>query len=79
MAQDQVVDHEPVKLMSVDRQVVASGVLPTIFLIYLHTHQVGHHRAQSLIVIALDPHHFDGPLWIGELADVAEEFPMLFG
>lgn len=45
MAQDQVVDHEAVKLMSVDRQVVASGVLPTIFLIYLHTHQVGHYRA----------------------------------
>jgi len=30
-------------------------------------------------VIAFHPHHFDIPLGIRQLADVAEEFPVLFG
>ncbi len=33
---------------------------------------------QAVVVIAFDPDHFDVALGIGELANVAEKFPVLF-
>ena len=33
---------------------------------------------EAVIVIAFDPDHFDVALGIGELANVAEKFPVLF-
>jgi hypothetical protein len=38
---------------------------------------VGHNVRQSFIVVAFDPHDFDLPLTIGELANVGEKLPVL--
>jgi hypothetical protein len=31
-----------------------------------------------VVVVAFNPHDFNVALWIGELANVAEKFPVLF-
>ncbi len=74
-----VIDAEPVKLVSVDRQMAEAGILPLVFLIHLHAHQVRHHVSQSLIMVPFHPHHFNVAFGIGKLANVAEKFPVFFG
>ena len=65
--------------MAVNRQMAQALILPHILLIHLDTHQVGHDICQAMVVIALHPYHFHLALGIGEFANVAEKFPVLFG
>src|SRR6266852_9672530 len=39
---------------------------------------MGHDFGQAVVVIAFDPDHFNVALGIGELANEAEKFPVLF-
>src|ERR1700692_3466924 len=48
-------------------------------LVHTNTHQMRHDVSKSVIVIALDPHDLDVPLWIGEFANLTQELPVLFG
>ena len=62
--------------MSVDCQVTVATKIPAVLLVDLHADQVRHYAAQSLIMIAFDPHDLHAALGIGKLADVAQEFPV---
>ena len=44
-----------------------------------HTDQVRHDVGQPVVVIPLNPHHFDVSLGIRQLPDVPEKLPMFFG
>lgn len=54
-------------------------IIPRVFLIDLYANQMRHDVGKPVIVIAFHPDHFDLPLGIRELADVAEEPPVFFG
>ena len=54
-------------------------VLPLILLVDFHSYQVRHNVCQPVIMVALHPHDFDLSFGIGQLANVAEEFPVLLG
>src|SRR5713101_2626800 len=77
-AQQQVIDHEAVELVSVNGEVALSAVVPGVLLIDLDPDEVGHDVGQSLIVIAFHPYHLNIALGIGKLADVRKQVPMLF-
>src|SRR5260370_22972059 len=79
VAQLEILDHECIELMAVDRQMPPPSVVPRILLVHGNADQMRHHFGQSVIVIALHPDDFDVMLGIGELADVAQELPVLFG
>ena len=78
LAQQKIVDHETVKLVAMDRQMALAGVFPDILLIHRHTHQVRHNLGESVIVIAFHPDNFNSVPRIRQLANVAQEFPVLF-
>lgn len=78
-AEGQIPGNEAIELVAVNRQVPLAGELPGIFLIDPYADQVRHDRAQAAVVIALDPNHLDIAFRVGELADEAEKFPMVFG
>ena len=80
---DQITDadiahNEAVELVTMHGGVAQALVFPLIFLVHADTHQMGHDFGQAVVVIAFDPHHFDVALGIGELANEAEKFPVLF-
>ena len=77
-AQQQVVDHKPVKLMTMDGQVTHALIFPDILPIHRDTNQVRQQIREPMIVIALNPHHFNVALGIRKLADAGEKLPMFF-
>jgi len=50
-----------------------------VLLINPHPHQMGHDLAQSAIMVAFYPHHFNAALWIRELPNVTEKLPVRLG
>ncbi len=64
--------------MAVNREVAQAGVLPGIFLIDAHAHQMRHDVGEPVIVIALHPNHFDLALGIRKLANISQKLPVLF-
>jgi hypothetical protein len=80
---DQITDadiayHETVELVTMDGDVAQSLIFPLIFLVHSNPHQMGHNFGQAVVVVSFDPDHFDFTLGIGELANKAEKFPVLF-
>ena len=68
-AQQQVVDHKAVKLMTMDGQMTDALILPDILPVYRDPDQVRHEVRQPMVVIALNPHHFNLAPGIRKLAD----------
>ena len=68
-----------VELVAVNRDVAQPSIFPLVVLEDANPNQMRHEFAEAMVVIALDPHHFHIPLGIGQLANVAEELPVLFG
>jgi hypothetical protein len=64
--------------MTVDGDVPMAVRLPGEMLVNADAHQVRHDVGQSVVVIAFHPHDLNVALGIGELANVAEELPMVF-
>jgi hypothetical protein len=77
-AEQKIVDHEAVELMSVNCQVPVASKIPPVFLIDLHSYQVRHDIAQAVVVIAFHPHHLHSAFRIGKFADVAQKLPVRF-
>lgn len=77
-AEQHVIDHKAVKLMSVHGQVPLARELPHILLVDANAHQMRHEMRESLVVIAFDPDHLDAAPGIGKLADVGKKAPMVF-
>jgi hypothetical protein len=77
-AQQKIVDREAVELMPVNSQMADSLKFPGILLVNAHAYQMRHHVAQSVIVITLNPDDLDFAFRIGQLANVSQEFPVLF-
>ena len=78
IADANIADHEAVELVAVDGEVAQTPIFPLIFVVHADPDQMGHNFGQAVVVIAFDPDDFDVALGIGELANEAEEFPMLF-
>ena len=78
-AKAQIVDLESVKLVAVNGDVPQPAVFPGVMLVNTHADQVRHDVGQAVIMIAFHPDDFDPALGIGQLADIAEEFPVLLG
>ncbi len=76
-AQPQITYLESIELMAMDRNVTKSVILPGVVLVDADAHQVRHDVGESVVVIAFDPHDFDIALGIRELANVAEELPVV--
>jgi len=76
-AQKNIVERKAIELMPVDCQVALPVIGPHVALKNGNSYKVGHDVRQSLIVVAFDPHDFDLPLTIGELANVGEKLPVL--
>jgi hypothetical protein len=72
-----IVHLKPVKLMPMNRDMPQPRVLPRIPLINSHSYQVRHDVRQPVVVIPLDPHHFNISLGIRQLADVAQKLPVI--
>jgi|SRR5271166_602560 len=68
-----------VELMSMNGEAPMSVPFPFVLQINLDTQQVFHHVGDARVMIALNPHHFDAALRIAELANVADELPVLLG
>lgn len=75
----EIPDGKAVKLVAMNGQVPPARIMPFIFLVNLHADQVRHDFRQAVVVVAFDPDHFNVIFRIGELADVAEKLPVLFG
>ena len=73
-----VVQHEAIKLVSMDCQMLPPGKDPFILLVDANSDQVRHDFSESLVVVALDPNYLDGSFGIRQLADASQEFPMFF-
>jgi hypothetical protein len=56
-----------------------AAVFPCIFLIDRYPNQMRHNLGKSVVMISLDPDDLNTVAWIGELADVSKELPMLLG
>lgn len=78
-ADEQIAADEAVKLVAMDGQMAFPGVLPHIALVNRHADQMRHQLGQAMIVIAFNPDHLHTPAWIGKLADVAEQLPVVAG
>jgi len=78
VVQAKVVDYKAVELVAVNRYMAQAGVCPGVFLVNLYPNQMSHQIAQSLVVVSFHPHHFHCAFGIGQLADSAEEFPVVF-
>jgi hypothetical protein len=74
-----IIHLEPVKLMTVDGEMLESVELPGIVLVDADADQVRHDVREAVIVITFHPHDFDIALGVGELANVAEKLPVIFG
>jgi len=80
---DQITDmniayDEAVELVTVDCDVAQALIFPLILLVHANADQMGHDLGQAVVVIAFDPNDFNFAFGIGELADEAEKFPVLF-
>jgi hypothetical protein len=78
IADANIADHEAVELVAVDGDVAQTLIFPLIFLVHADADQMRHDFGQAVVVIAFDPDDFDVALGIGELANEAEKFPVLF-
>ncbi len=78
-AKQQIVDRKTVELVAVNGEVAAAFKFPLVFFVDFHAYQVGHDLAQSAVMVALHPDHFDAALGIGEFANVAEKLPVRLG
>ena len=65
--------------MTVDRDVPPTFVLPGVVLVNADADQVRHDVRQPVVVVAFHPHDLNVALGIGELANVTEELPVVFG
>ena len=65
--------------MPVHGNVPQAPILPVVLVVHAHAHQVRHDVGQAVIMIAFHPDDFDPALGIRQLADIAEEFPVLLG
>src|SRR5262249_28815660 len=74
-----VLDDKAIELMAVDGEMAFPRIIPLVFLVNGNTDQMRHHLCQPQIVVTLHPHHLHAVFGIGELANVAQEFPVLFG
>jgi hypothetical protein len=68
---------QTVVLMPVDRDTLLTVPFPCVLLKNFDAQQMLHDFGDSSIVIALNPHHFNAALWVAQLANVADEFPVL--
>jgi hypothetical protein len=78
-AQRQPVHLEPIELVAVYGDVPQALICPGVLLVNTHADEVRHDGGESVVVIAFHPDYFDMPLGIGELADVSQKFPVIFG
>jgi len=78
LAQEDVGRVKPVKLVAMDGQMSFAAVLPRVFLIDGHADQVRHDLCQPVIVIAFHPDDLSVMFGVGKLANVSQEFPVLF-
>lgn len=78
-AEPVIVDGKAVKLMAVNCHMTLAIEFPRIMLIHRDPDQVRHEFRQPVIVVPFHPDNFNLVPGIGELADVAQEFPVLLG
>jgi hypothetical protein len=64
--------------MPVYCDVTDSAEFPLVLLIYRYSDEVRHDCAQTFDVVPFHPNYFFTALGIGELADIAEEVPVMF-
>ncbi len=62
--QPQVPDAEAVKLVSMDGQMPLAGVIPRVFLVHRHSHQVRHDVREPMVVVSFHPHDLNAVLGI---------------
>src|SRR5579864_1726924 len=79
VAELQVPDSEGIELVTVDRQMPFSVVAPFVFLVNGNPDEMRHHWREPVIVVAFHPNHLNAMFGIGQLANVAEELPVLLG
>lgn len=70
---------EGVELVAMHGDVALAFVFPDVALVDRYADEVGHDLRKSLIVISFDPDDLYFALWVGELADAGEKFPMVAG
>lgn len=75
----EVPDCKTVKLMSMDGQVPLVCIVPRILLINADADQMRHHFGQAMIMVPFHPDYFHIMFGVGQLADVSQKLPMLFG
>src|ERR1700730_4309259 len=78
LAQPHIIYLESVGLVAVDRDMAESVVLPSVLLIDADPDEVRHDVGEAVVVIAFDPDDLDIAFGIRELANVAEELPVVF-
>lgn len=78
-AEPVIVDGKAVELMAMNGQMTLAFVFPEVMLIDRNADQMRHQFRQPVVVIAFHPNDLNLMFGIGELADKAEKFPMLFG
>lgn len=62
--QPQVPDAEAVKLVPMDGHVPLAAVVPCIFLVHRHTHQMRHNFRKPMVVVPFHPHDLNSVLGI---------------
>ncbi len=76
-AQQNVLVHEPIELVTMHCYVSLAAVLPHITFVDRHTHQVRHHFRQTVVVIPFHPHNPPALPGVGEPSDAGKEVPVL--
>lgn len=76
-AYKRVVGHEPIELMSMDREMPFPLIFPDITLVNRDSDKVRHDLRQSLVMITFNPDDLDPALPVRELADLRKEHPMI--
>jgi inorganic triphosphatase YgiF len=78
MAERQAVDGKAIELVPVNGEMAKARVVPGVLLKHTHADEMRHDVGETEVVVALNPHHFDLALGIRQLADGAQELPVLF-
>jgi hypothetical protein len=72
-----VIGNEAVELVSVDRKMTFSLILPDVTLIHGDSDKVRHDLGEALIVVPFYPDDFNLALSVGELANLRKELPVV--
>ncbi len=76
VAEKIIIQDKAVELVSVNGEMANAFIDPVILLVDAHAHQVRHDVGQALVMVALDPYHFDFAFGIGQLANASQKFPV---